>query len=171
MNKLIKDLTSLELHDLVKQHLYHDLAPVHGMGATFVSEAHKIVVSILAQRRHTKVLAISKAHYYDLMKWGEAAGREQLFIFSTPLGIWEFNFELLTPEYRGDWVEFSVDLGEPILAWYPLFDSEEEWVEAAMEEMSESNYVDPNELDLEDMMEELLSYEGNLEYYTEDAES
>ena len=38
---------------------------------------------------------------------------------------------------------------------------------AAMEELAEERYSDPAEMDLEDMMQELLDYEGNLDTYSE----
>lgn len=167
MNKLIKDLTTDELYQLAHTHLYKDLAPVHGLDDTYVSENHKIVVKFFAHDKHQEWLPQNPDKYNKLMDWAEAAGREPLYILSTPLGIWEFNLDFVEPEFVGGTPCLNVNKGEPILAWYPEFNSEDDWVNAAMEELAEVRYSDPSEMDLENMMEELLSYEGNLENYSE----
>lgn len=167
MNKLIKDLTTDELYQLVKTHLYRDLAPVHGLDDTYVSENHKVVVKLFAHDKHQEYLPQNAEKYNKLMAWAEAAGREPLYILSTPLGIWEFNLELTEPDFVNGIPCFNSDKGTPILTWYPLFNSEDEWVNAAMEELAEDMYSDPMEMDLEGMMEELLNYDGNLDDYVE----
>lgn len=167
MNKLIKDLSSDELMSLVKEHLYQDLAPVHNILDTFVSERFKIVATIKAYPTYDKRVSFPSQRYLDLMDWAEAAGREPLWIIANPLGIFEFNLDLIRPTINNGVATIVTDKGSPILTWYPEFDSEDEWVNAAMEELSEDRYSDPSEMDLEDMMNELLNYEGNLDYYTD----
>ena len=157
MNKLIKDLTTDELYQLVKTHLYKDLAPVHGLDDTYVSENHKIVVKLFAHDKHQELLPQNAEKYHKLMAWAKAAGREPLYILSTPLGIWEFNLELVEPDFVNAIPCFNVNKGEPILAWYPLFNSEDEWVDAAMEELAEDMYSDPMEMDLDAMLEEMIN--------------
>lgn len=157
MNKLIKDLTTDELYQLVNKHMYKDLAPVHGLDNAYVSEAHKVVVYFSALARHTERIPLVSTEYAGLMDWALAAGREPLCIFSTPLGIWEFNLELMNPDAGRGVVTFNVNKGEPILAWYPNYDSEDDWVNAAMEELSEAMYVDPAEQDLEMLIEDMIN--------------
>lgn len=163
MNKLLKDFKTDDLYQLVGTHLYKDLAPVHGLDNTYVSENHKIVVYIQAYDKHQEYLPQNADRYKKFMDWAEAAGREPIYIFSTQLGIWEFNLELSEPDYINLIPCFNVNKGEPILIWYPEFDSEDDWVNAAMEELAEDRYSDPAEMDLEGMMEELLAYDGDFD--------
>jgi hypothetical protein len=167
-----KDIKLADLVNLVKANMYEDLAPVHGVRDTYVSEAHKIVVMFNSYHAHKDMMLCAPLDYNNLMKWAEAAGREPLLICATPLGIWEFNLELTTPTYMSvDIPAFDINKGEPILTWYPDYESEDAWINAAMEEIAEDRYLDPAEMDLEDMMEELLNYDGNLEDYSEPIES
>lgn len=161
MNKKLKDFTTDDLYQLVKAHLYKDLAPVHGFEDTYVSENHKIVVSLHHFSKHADNLSEVHEEYIKLMDWAQAAGREPLYIFSTQLGIWEFNLDLIDPEIFSSHIAFNINKGEPILIWYPEFNSEDEWVDAAMEELAEDRYTDPAEMDLEGMMEELLAFDGD----------
>lgn len=167
MNKLIKDLSSDELMSLVKEHMYEDLAPVHNLINTYVSERYKIVATIVANSTYEKKVSFLAQRYHDLMDWAEAAGREPLWIIATPLGIQEFNLDLIKPTIHNGIATIANDMGTPILSWYPEYDSESDWVNAAMEELAEARYSDPSEMDLEDMMQELLDYEGNLDTYSE----
>lgn len=170
MNKQLKDITFDELLDLVKT-IYKDLAPVHNVRDSYVSEEHKIVVMINLYHKHKDILQCHAGDYDNLMKWAEAAGREPLLICATQLGIWEFNLDLVQPDMYSGIPAFDINKGNPILAWYPEFNSEDEWINAAMEELAEERYSDPAEMDLEGMMEELLNYDGNLEDYSEPIES
>ena len=167
MNKLIKDLSSDELMSLVKENMYEDLSPVHNLINTYVSERYKIVATIVANPTYDKKVSFLAQRYHDLMDWAEAAGREPLWIIATPLGIQEFNLDMIKPTIHSGIASIPTDAGMPILAWYPEFNSEDDWVNAAMEELAEDRYSDPAELDLEDMMQELLDYEGNLDTYSE----
>ena len=167
MNKPLKDFNTNDLYLLVKSHLYKDLAPVHGLQDAYVSESTKVVVQFYAHDKHQEFLPQNTEKYHKLMAWAEAAGREPLYILSTPLGIWEFNLELTDPEFVNTIPCFNINKGEPILVWYPMFNSEDDWITSAMEEMAEDRYTDPSEMDLEGMMEELLNYEGNLDTYAE----
>ena len=167
MNKLIKDLSSDELMSLVKKNMYEDLAPVHNLINTYVSERYKIVATIVANSACDKKVSFPAQRYHDLMDWAEAAGREPLWIIATPLGIQEFNLDLIRPTIHSGIATIPTDIGTPILSWYPEYDSEHDWVNAAMEELAEERYSDPAEMDLEDMMQELLDYEGNLDTYSE----
>lgn len=163
MNKLIKDLSSDELASLVKDNMYEDLAPVHNLINTYVSERYKIVATIAANPTFDKKVSFISQRYLDLMGWAESAGREPLWIISNPLGIFEFNLDLIRPNISNGIATIAIDIGTPILAWYPEYNSEDEWVSAAMEELSEDMYSDPAEMDLEGMMQELLDYEGDLD--------
>lgn len=168
MNKLLKDFTTDDLYQLVSTHMYKDLAPVHGLDNTYVSENHKIVVHIEALDKHTEYIPRNANEYNKLMDWAGAAGREPLYIFSTQLGIWEFNLDLVEPEFIGGSQALNINKGEPIMVWYPQFNSEDEWVDAAMEELSEARYTDPAEMDLEGMMEELLAFDGDYDARVDD---
>lgn len=168
MNKLLKSFTNQDLIRLVRENMYDDLAPVHGLDNTYVSESFEVVVHINAYKKHSDILNQSAHGYNRLMKWADAANREPLYIFSTPLGIWEFNLSLITPRQQSfDEISLHIDKGMPVMPWYPEYNSEDEWIDSAMEEIAETRYSDPAEMDLEGMMEELLNYDGNLEDYYE----
>lgn len=156
MNKLIKDLSSDELMLLVKTHMYEDLAPVHNLINTYVSERYKVVATIVATPSYDKKVSFLNQRYLDLMDWAEAAGREPLWIVANPLGIFEFNLDLLRPNINNGIASIATDKGAPILSWYPEFDSEDAWINAAMEELSEVMYVDPAEADLEMLIEDMI---------------
>jgi hypothetical protein len=113
MNKLIKDLSSDELMSLVKKNMYEDLAPVHNLKNTFVSERYKVVATIIATSSYDKKVSIPAKSYLDLMGWAEAAGREPLWIIANPLGIFEFNLELLSPNINSGVATMATDKGTP----------------------------------------------------------
>ena len=157
MNKLIKDLSSDELMELVKKNMYEDLAPVHNLINTYVSERDKIVATIVATPTYEKKVSFLAKRYHDLMDWAESAGREPLWIIATPLGIQEYNLDMIKPTIHSGIASIPTDAGTPILSWYPEFNSEDDWVNAAMEELAEDMYVDPAEQDLEMLIEDMIN--------------
>ena len=169
MNKLIKDLSSDELMELVKKNMYEDLTPVHNLINTYVSERYKIVATIVATPTYEKKVSFLAKRYHDLMDWAESAGREPLWIIATPLGIQEYNLDMIKPTIHSGIASIPTDAGTPILSWYPEFNSEDDWVNAAMEELAEDMYVDPAEQDLEMLIEDMINSDEDYDKVVHDS--
>jgi hypothetical protein len=79
-----------------------------------------------------------------------------MYICSTPVGIWEFNLDVIRPEVDKSVVYLNIDRGNPIMPWYPDFNSEAEWVADSLSEHTD-NPDDTHEL--ERMLQEMIDSE------------
>jgi hypothetical protein len=106
------------------------------------SQEHGVYIELKCRRRHYETLMIEKIKYDRLVDEATKIGMLPLYICSTPEGIWQFNLELLPLKWQEmdnlpATTEFAnqervtktvamlpLDLGTPILVWYPEYDSE-----------------------------------------------
>lgn len=168
----LKDLTEVQLFSLLKQNEFEDLVHVtkdeFSAGDAFSIE-HGVYLELKCRRSHYDTLMIEKLKYDRLKEEALGMGLVPMYVCSTPLGIWVFDLELLTIQWedRDDLpatTEFAngervvktvgylpLDMGKPIMGWFPDYDSESEWFASNMQEYMEVNYTDPGELDLENM--------------------
>lgn len=164
------ELTEKELFNLLKHNLYEDLVLVSNDMYSAVdcfSEMYGVYIELKCRKTHYDELLIEKLKYDRLMSEAERVGMTPLYICHTPLGIWEFNLDLLNINWEDRdnlpaTTEFadkrrvtktvgylSIDRGTPLLPWYPEYASEDEFFAASLDEFGEDIWVDPAELELE----------------------
>lgn len=171
------DLSEKELFSLLKHNLYEDLVLVSEDMYSAVdcfSESQSAYIELKCRKTHYDKLMIEKLKYDRLVSEANQVGMTPLYICHTPLGIWEFNLDLLSIDWEDrddlpattDFADkrritktvgyLSIDRGTPLLPWYPEYSSEEDFFEASLEEFGEDAWVDPAELELEDYAEDYL---------------
>ena len=73
------------------------------------------------------------------------------------------------PTINSGIASIPTDAGTPMLTWYPEFNSEDDWVNAAMEELAEDMYVDPAEQDLEMLIEDMINSDEDYDKVVHDS--
>lgn len=95
------------------------------------------------------VISLTLGRYESLMRDAAPSGYTPLVIVGTPDGIYEFNMDTYKPQFElftdGDKPDISVaDLpigkGKQILAFYPEFSNEEEYLDSLMGDAEPSMY-------------------------------
>lgn len=159
----LQKLTNDDLFSLVQANLYEDSYPCPDTDSHYISEKYGVYFQVRCRVEHHDNVMLNRAGYELLIQNADTLGLVPLYICSTPVGIWEFNLALVKPTLDKSVVYLEISKGNPIIQWYPDYDSEEQWVNASMLDYAEMLYTDPAEQDLEAMMEELLAYEGDFD--------
>ena len=174
-NVVTYDLTEKELFNLLKNNIYEDLVLVSEDEYSAVdcfSHNHGIYVELKCRRKHYDELLIEKLKYDRLVAEANKIGMMPVYICHTPLGIWEFNLDLLNIKWEDrddlpattDFEDkrrvtktvgyLSINKGKPLLPWYPEYPSEDEFIMSSLGEFGEDDWVDPAELDIENWFDE-----------------
>jgi hypothetical protein len=147
------NITKDKLISLVSENLYEDMIVDEELFYSKIAGLYAIVDS---KEEHHNMLTLNKDRYDTLVKKAYDTGNTPAYVCSTPIGIWEFDLEIIKPEVDNSVVYIPVDRGRPILPWYPDFDSEAEFNADALSEYSE-NREDAHELEL--LIQEMIDSE------------
>lgn len=174
-------LDEKKLFELLRDYEYEDLVHVTNdeySATDCFSIEYGIYVELKCRKTHYDNLMIEKLKYDRLKAEADKIGLTPLYICSTPNGVWQFDLDVIPIywEERGDLpatTQFenkqrivktvgylSLEQGTPVLPWYPVYDSPDEFIYEAMQEYAESTYVDPAEIDIDDLLlsdEEILA--------------
>jgi hypothetical protein len=147
------DITQEKLVDLIIGNHYEDLVLE---GQYYYSKLGGLNAFIDSKQEHHNMLTLNKDRYDMLVAKANEEGNIPMYICSTPVGIWEFNLDVLRPEVDKSVVYLNIDRGNPIMPWYPDFNSEAEWVADSLSEQTD-NPDDTHEL--ERMLQEMIDSE------------
>lgn len=147
------DITQEELVSLIQGNLYEDMVLEDQY---YYSKLGGLNAFVDSKQEHHSMLTLNKDRYDTLIAKANAEGNIPMYICSTPVGIWEFNLDIIKPEIDKSVVYLNIDRGNPILPWYPDFGSEAEWIADSLNEYSDNP---DNTHELERMLQEMIDSE------------
>ena len=148
----MEQITREGLATLIKDNFFEDLDRQAPDSNRYRSQEFGIYAELSIRSEHLDSITINKHTYDTLLAQAEGQGNMPVYIFHTPLGIWQFNLALITPTEDKTVLYLDMNKATPLLPWYPDYKTEDEWIADEMVAYAEHAYVDPHELELEDFL-------------------